>query len=189
MMKLRDKNPALLLIDIQKAFLEEDVWGGNRNNKDAEIICGNILNLWRNLNLPLFHIRHSSRNVNSKLHKSNLGYEFNDNVKPLSTESIITKDVNSAFIGTNLQEQLQNQNIDNVVIIGLTTNHCVSTTARMAGNLGYNTILISDAMATFDRIGINGEKFSAETIHQTSLASLNEEFCTVWNSEKLLLEL
>jgi nicotinamidase-related amidase len=188
-MKFRDKNPALLLIDIQKAFLEEDYWGGNRNNKDAEFVCGTILNKWRELNLPLFHIRHSSTNVNSKLFKTNKGFEFNDNVTPLANETIITKNVNSAFIGTDLKERLDKLNIDTLVIIGLTTNHCVSTTARMAGNFGYNTYLIADAIATFDRIGINGEQFSSEMIHQTSLASLNEEFCTIWNLDKLLNEL
>ncbi len=77
---------------------------------------------------------------------------------PLEKEPIITKEVNSAFIGTNLKEQLDKLNIHTLVIVGITTNHCVSTTTRMAGNFGYETYLISDATATFDRIGIKGEK-------------------------------
>ena len=188
-MKLRKKKPALILIDIQKAFLDEEYWGGNRNNKNAEIICGKILNKWRELNLPLFHIKHSSTNLKSKLHQSNKGFEFNENVMPIENEPIITKDVNSAFIGTNLKEQLDKSNINTLVIIGITTNHCVSTTTRMAGNFGYETYLISDATATFDRIGINGEKYDSETIHLTTLANLNEEFATIWTSEKLMSEI
>jgi len=188
-MKLRKKKPALILIDIQKAFLDEEYWGGNRNNKNAEIICGKILNKWRELNLPLFHIRHSSTSLKSKLHQSNKGFEFNENVMPIENEPIITKDVNSAFIGTDLKEQLDKSNINTLVIIGITTNHCVSTTTRMAGNFGYETYLISDATATFDRIGINGEKYDSETIHLTTLANLNEEFATIWASEKLMSEI
>jgi len=188
-MKLRNKIPALILIDIQKAFLDEEYWGGNRNNKNAEIICRNILKKWRELNLPLFHIRHSSKNLKSKLHQFNKGFEFNKNVTPLENEPIITKDVNSAFIGTDLKEQLDKLNITSIVIIGLTTNHCVSTTTRMAGNFGYETYLISNATATFDRIGINGEKYDSETIHLTTLANLNEEFATVWSYEKLMNEI
>lgn len=188
-MKLREKQPALILIDIQKAFLDEEYWGGNRNNKDAEEIAGKILNKWRELNLPLFHIRHSSTNPQSKMHSSHPGFEFNENVTPLEGEPVITKNVNSSFIGTNLKQQLDAFSINTVVIMGITTNHCVSTTTRMAGNFGYETYLISDATAAFDRIGINGEKYDAEIIHLTSLANLNEEFATIWNYEKLMLEL
>ena len=46
-MKLQDKKPALILVDVQKAFLDEEYWGGNRNNKDAELVCGKILKKWR----------------------------------------------------------------------------------------------------------------------------------------------
>ena len=188
-MKLKEKNPALILVDVQKAFLYEDYWGGNRNNKNAEIICGKILGKWRELNLPVFHIRHSSTNPQSKLNEQNKGFEFNENVLPEKNEPVITKNVNSAFIGTNLKEQLDELGIKTVVIVGITTNHCVSTTTRMAGNFGYETYLISDATATFDRIGINGEKYSSEIIHLTTLANLNEEFTTVWDYEKLQSEM
>ncbi|MDY3343792.1 isochorismatase family protein [Riemerella anatipestifer] len=115
--------------------------------------------------------------------------EFSEYVTPNDSESIITKNVNSAFIGTTLKEQIDSLNIGTLVIVGITTNHCVSTTTRMSGNYGYETYLISDATATFDRVGINGEKYDSELIHQTTLANLNEEFATVWNSEKLFKEI
>lgn len=189
MMNLRDSKPALLLIDIQKGFLDEKYWGGRRNNKDAEETSGIILKKWRELNLPIFHIRHSSVNPQSNLHESDPGFQFNDHVLPLDDEPVITKNVNSAFIGTDLKERIDRLGIDTLVIVGITTNHCVSTTTRMAGNFGYKTYIISDATAAFDRVGINGEKYDAELIHLTALANLNEEFATVWNSEKLLKEL
>lgn len=189
MTKLSDKKPALLLIDIQKGFLDEQYWGGNRNNKEAEKISGMILEKWRALHLPIVHIRHSSTNLESKLHQSDPGFQFSDYVLPQNDELIITKNVNSAFIGTDLKEKLDLQNINTLVIVGISTDHCVSTTTRMAGNFGYETYVIADATATFDRKGINGETYDAEIIHSTALASLNNEFATVWNSEKLLEEL
>ncbi|MGG5208413.1 cysteine hydrolase family protein [Chryseobacterium sp. MIQD13] len=188
-MKLREKKPALLLVDIQKGFLDENYWGGNRNNKDAEKISGTLLKKWRELDLPVFHIRHSSTNPKSKLHESDPGFLFNDYVLPQNDEPVITKNVNSAFIGTDLKERLDQQNINTLVIIGITTNHCVSTTTRMAGNFGYETYVISDATAAFDRVGINGEKYDAELIHLTALANLNDEFAQVWDSKKILEEL
>lgn len=185
-MRLRDKNPALLVIDVQKGFEDEAYWGGNRNNKNAEKVCGQILQKWREHQLPVFHVRHSSLTADSRLHPSHPGFEFSAYALPNEDETVITKQVNSAFIGTDLKQQLDNQDISTLVIVGLTTNHCISTSTRMAGNYGYETYLIADATATFDRVGINGEKYEAELMHQTALASLNEEFATVITTKDLL---
>jgi len=185
-LKLREKKPALLLIDIQKGIDDEEYYGGNRNNRDAEEKSAQILNTWRLLGLPVFHIKHSSQNPNSRLHRSNPGFEIKDEVKPIQGEPVIIKEVNSAFIGTDLKERLDEKGISTLIIIGLTTNHCVSTTTRMAGNYGYETILISDATATFDSLGIHGEKYSSEIIHLTTLASLKDEFAEIMNTEQLI---
>ncbi|SCY20916.1 Nicotinamidase-related amidase [Flavobacterium anhuiense] len=176
-------NPALILIDIQKGFHDIAYWGGDRNNVTAEEKAGELLEIWRNKKLPIFHIQHCSSNPNSILNETNPGNEFQDVAKPLEEEIIIKKNVNSAFIGTNLKELIDNAEITNLVIVGLTTDHCVSTTTRMAGNFGYNVYLVSNATATFNKKGLNGEEFSAELIHQTALASLNEEFAQVVDSE------
>lgn len=176
-------NPALILIDIQKGFHDVAYWGGDRNNVTAEEKAGELLKIWRSKKLPIFHVQHCSSNPNSILNEINPGNAFQDVVKPLKDETTIKKNVNSAFIGTNLKELLDDAKITNLVIVGLTTDHCVSTTTRMAGNFGYNVYLVSDATATFNKKGINGEEFSAEIIHQTALASLNEEFAQVVTSD------
>ncbi|MCV9926976.1 cysteine hydrolase [Flavobacterium sp. LS1R49] len=176
-------NPALILIDIQKGFDNIEYWGSERNNPDAEKNAGELLEIWRANKLPIFHIQHCSSNPNSILHETNPGNAIKDIVKPIKGETIIQKNVNSSFIGTNLKEQLDTDKIDTLVIVGLTTDHCVSTTTRMAGNFGYNTFLVSDATATFNKKGLNGQEFSAETIHETALASLNEEFAQVVTTE------
>jgi nicotinamidase-related amidase len=176
---LKKDRPALILIDIQKAFENVEYWGGQRNNLNAEKNASELLKLWRENGLPIFHIKHCSSNPTSLLNEANEGNEFNDLVKPITNEPVIKKNVNSAFIGTNLKEQLDRVAITKLVIVGLTTDHCVSTTTRMAGNFGYDTFLVSDATATFNKKGLDGQNYSAELIHETSLASLNEEFATV----------
>lgn len=175
--------PALILIDIQKAFDNLEYWGGQRNNINAENNASELLSIWRANNLPIFHIKHCSLNPKSLLNEINEGNEFKEIVIPINGELIIKKNVNSAFIGTNLKEQLDNANISKLVIVGLTTDHCVSTTTRMAGNYGYDTFLVSDATATFNKKGIEGQNYSADLIHETALASLNGEFATVVNTE------
>jgi nicotinamidase-related amidase len=176
---LKTERPALILIDIQKGFENVEYWGGQRNNLNAEKNASELLKLWRENGLPIFHIKHCSSNPTSLLNEANEGNEFNDLVKPISDEPVVKKNVNSAFIGTNLKEQLDKAAITKLVIVGLTTDHCVSTTTRMAGNFGFDTFLVSDATATFNKKGLDGQNYSAELIHETSLASLNGEFATV----------
>lgn len=180
-----NESAALILIDIQKGFDNIEYWGGERNNLNAEENASQILNLWRENKLPVFHVQHCSSNPNSLLNENNAGNEFKELVKPIDGEVIIKKNVNSAFIGTDLKEQLDNANIKTLVILGLTTDHCVSTTTRMAGNFGYETFVVSDATATFNKKGLDGENFSADLIHKTALASLNEEFATVITTDFL----
>jgi nicotinamidase-related amidase len=175
----KSDRPALILIDIQKGFDDLAYWGGERNNPDAENNAAELLEIWRYNQLPIFHIKHCSSNPNSLLSELNAGNEFKEIVKPIPGETIIKKNVNSAFIGTNLETQLKENNIHTVVIVGLTTDHCVSTTTRMAGNLGFKTFIVSDATATFNKKGIDGQHYSAALIHETALASLNGEFATV----------
>lgn len=178
-MSLIRKKAALLLIDIQKGLDESAFYGGNRNNPEAEQQAANLLDKWRKLGLPVIHVRHSSQNPNSPLFASKPGFAIKDVVKPLEKESVITKNVNSAFIGTDLLHLLKKVPTQTVVIVGLTTNHCISSTARMAGNLGLQTFVVSDAVAAFESQDLKGNKLSAELMHQTALASLQKEFATV----------
>jgi len=177
--------PALILIDIQKGFDDLQYWGGQRNNPHAENNARILLDIWRDNHLPVFHIQHCSTNPASLLNELNEGNEFKEIVKPIIGEAIIKKNVNSAFIGTDLKERLNEQKINTLVIVGLTTDHCVSTTTRMAGNYGFETFIVADATATFNKKGVDGQEFSAALIHETALASLRGEFATVVTTEYL----
>lgn len=178
--------PALILIDIQRGFDDIAYWGGHRNNPDAEFIASKLLGHWRRNQFPIFHVQHCSTNPISPLAEGHIGNQFKEVVAPHKGEPVITKKVNSAFIGTDLKDRLEKANIKKVVMAGLTTDHCVSTTTRMAGNYGLDTYVISDATATFDKIGADGQKYSAEIIHETALASLHNEFATIVTAEELI---
>lgn len=180
------KNTALILIDIQQGFDDIHYWGGGRNNLQAEEVAASLLGLWRQNSLPVIHVKHCSLNPKSLLAAGNPGNEFKNLVSPIPGELVIRKHVNSAFIGTDLKENLDRQKITHVVLVGLTTDHCVSTTARMAGNYGYQTVVVNDATATFDKTGFEGGHYPAQLIHDTALASLNGEFATVINSDELV---
>lgn len=180
---------ALLLIDIQEGLQDLAFYGGERNNPEAEANCGKILSAFRIKGLPIFHVQHCSINPESPLHPSKPGNNFHPLVQPKDGEPVFQKTVNSAFIGTDLETQLRAQNISDLVIVGLTTEHCVSTSTRMAANLGFNTTLISDATAAFNKTGINGEVYSAEMAHNIALANLKDEFATIQDTQTLLRQL
>jgi nicotinamidase-related amidase len=178
--------PALLLIDIQKGLDDLEYYGGERNNPDAEQNASLILQYWRKNNWPLFHIQHCSVTKGSPLTEGLPGNEHKDEVKPLPGEPVIKKNVNSAFIGTDLKERLDNLGIRTLVIVGLTTQHCVSTSVRMAGNFGYDTKVIADATAAFRSESINGEPIPAQLVHDISLATLNREFAEELMTQDIL---
>lgn len=180
------RQATLILIDIQEGFKQIDFFGTERNNLDAEIKASELLAFWRKNHFPVIHIQHSSQNPDSPLFKGSRGYEIQSCVKPRDNEIVIEKSVNSAFIGTNLQQILEKLDVLELVIAGITTDHCVSTTTRMASNLGYSVTLASDATATFNRIGISGEHYSAEEMHRTALASLKDEFAIVKTSHEII---
>lgn len=178
---------ALLVIDMQKG-LDDPSWG-KRNNPEAESNIALLLSRWRKQKLPIIHIRHCSVTPNSPLRPELPGNSYKEEAQPLPGEKQFSKSVNSAFIGTGLEQYLHDQGISSLVIVGLTTDHCVSTSVRMAGNLGFDVTLVSDATGTFEREGYDGARYSADDIHKISLVSLNGEFCTVRSTEEVLKEI
>ena len=178
---------ALLLIDVQRGF--DDPRWGVRNNVDAEVNIAKLLVVWRSAGRPVIHIQHHSSKASSPLYPGTAGCEFKCEARPQTDEVVFVKRVNSAFIGTSLEAYLRREEIGSLVIVGLTTDHCVSTTTRMARNLGFYVTVVSDATATFDRQGIDGKKLPADTIHTVNLASLNKEFCRVLSTAELATEL
>lgn len=175
---------ALLIIDVQQGF-DDPTWG-TRNNPDAEKNIVRLLEAWRDQDGLVVCVQHLSTEPDSPLRPGRPGVQLRPAVRPRDGELLIQKQVNSAFIGTDLKVQLDAQGIDTVVVVGLTTNHCVSTTARMAANLGFDVVVVDDATAAFDHTDHTGRQFDAETIHAAALANLHEEFGAVLDTETTL---
>ena len=163
--------------------------GINRNNPQAEANMALLLAEWRRRRWPVIHVRHCSLEPDSPLRPGLPGHAFKAEVQPLTAEKQFDKSANSAFVRTGLEAYLRGQGVAGLVIVGLTTDHCVSATTRSASDLGFQVTLISDATATFQREGHNAVFYSAAEVHNINLASLSGEFCRIRSTEKMLLEL
>jgi nicotinamidase-related amidase len=184
------EKPTLVIVDVQKAF--DDPYWGERNNPDAEANVARLLAAWRAADAPIIHVRHLEPSSDPEwhfFHEGDPGFDFKPEAMPLADEPVVTKGVNSAFIGTDLEARLRAAGATTVAIAALTTDHCGSTTARMSGNLGFETWFVGDACATFDREGPDGEVFSADLIHRTALASLHNEFADVVSTDEAIARL
>src|SRR6266516_982232 len=179
------RDAVLLTIDVQKGM---DVFREkyHRNNPDLERNIARLQQAWRESGRPLIHVQHLSKQPNSPLRPGQPGVEIKDEVRPLPGEPVVQKSVNSAFIGTTLEADLRRRGITTLVMVGLQTNMCVSTTARMAGNLGFTTYVVSDATATFDNTGPDGKRYASELLHDVALADLHGEFATVVDTATIL---
>jgi nicotinamidase-related amidase len=178
--------PALIVVDVQRAFDEWEAAGKRRNNPDAVARIVDLLAAFRTHRAPIFHIRHEGTKPNSTFLPSRSGYAVKDEARERAGEPVIVKRVNSAFIGTDLEARLRAGDITTLVICGATTNHCVETTTRMAGNLGFDARLVRDATWTFDRIGPDGDAHSAEAIHAMTLSNLNGEFARIVTTDDVI---
>jgi nicotinamidase-related amidase len=180
---------ALIVVDVQRAFDQWEAAGKRRNNPDAVRRIAELLAAFRSRNAPIFHIRHQGTRPNSSFLPDGPGYPVKDEARERPGEPVIVKRVNSAFIGTDLESRLRAAGIKTLVICGATTNHCVETTTRMAGNLGFDACLVRDATWTFDRVGPDGDAHSAEAIHAMTLSNLNGEFARIVSTAEVVASL
>lgn len=180
---------ALIVIDVQRAFAEWEAKGRRRNNPQALDRIADLLSAFRDARLPIFHIRHENRTPGSSFHPDATGYAVEDAARETGGEPVIVKSVNSSFIGTDLEARLRNSGVSRVVICGATINHCVETTTRMAGNLGFDAWLAADACWTFDLEGPDGRIHSAADVQAMTLANLSGEFATIVTVDAVVREI
>ncbi|MEU6707245.1 cysteine hydrolase family protein [Streptomyces wuyuanensis] len=172
------ENAALVVVDVQKGFEEEDFWG-RRNNPGADENIASLIDAWQASGRPVVFVRHDSSKPGSPLRSGHSGNEFKDYVeqrrgKGGGPELLVTKTVNSAFYGTpDLGAWFASQGVRQFVVAGIQTNMCAETTARMGGNLGYEVLFALDATYTFDLAGPFGWSLEADELARATAVSLH----------------
>lgn len=185
-MKLKINKSALLVIDMQKFFLDP---------KSPTFTCGglaiipkikNLIATFRKSNRPVIFARHVHHpdNIDSGI----LGWwwkgmciegspesEIHDELKPLYNEKVILKHRYSAFYNTDLETILRCLNIEDLVISGIMTNMCCESTARDAYYRDYRVFFTADGTGSIN-----------EEMHLASLLNLSFGFAYVTTADKII---
>ncbi len=185
---------ALLVIDMQRDFLLPEGYAAQAGLDIAPLVAtirpiGKLLAVARATGLLIVHTREGhlpdlsdcppyklerSRRANAEigskgplgrlLVRGEVGHDFVDALRPLEKEIVIDKPGYSAFSHTTLQQVLTKRGIETLIITGVTTEVCVSSTLRTAVDLGYRCITVSDACASGDPV-----------LHKAALAMIGVE--------------
>lgn len=177
-------NAALIIIDQQKGILHPRL--GRRNNPQAEERILDLLALWRRTARPVIHVQHLSRSPDSVFWPEQEGVEFQQRFMPQQGEWLVQKQVPDAFSATGLEARLREAGIGQLVIVGVATHNSVESTARTAGNLGFDAWVVEDGCFTFDKVDYFGTPRTAEEVHGMSLGNLHGEYATVVSSDRVL---
>src|SRR3954451_6112720 len=167
-----DAATALIVVDVQRAFDDTGYWG-RRNNPACEANVAALIEAWRARGRPLVFVRHDSDEEVSPLRPDEPGNAFKPEVSG-EPDLLVTKQVNSAFYGSpDLDAWLRERGVASFALCGVTTNHCVETTARLGATPGYDVLFVPDAGATFAREGPDGEVVPADDLTRATPASLH----------------
>ncbi|NND01020.1 MAG: cysteine hydrolase [Gammaproteobacteria bacterium] len=178
---------ALIIIDMQKGMAS--VPASERNNLFAEENIQALMTAWRSRDLKIAHVKHISESSRSPFFKGGNGAEFQDSFRPQKNEKVVEKCIPDALTGSSLKQWLGENNIAQLVVVGVSTNNSVESTARTAGNLGFDTIVVSDATFTFPKQDFHGVNRSADEVHAMSLANLKDEYARILTTSDVLFML
>ncbi|MBC6905186.1 cysteine hydrolase [Saccharophagus sp. K07] len=175
---LPENKPCLIVIDMQRDFIEPGGFGDALGNK-VELLTAivptvkKLLDGFRRLDLPIVHTRECHKPDLSDCPASKLqrgkaalkigdkgpmgrilidgdpGNEILDELKPLPGELEITKPGKGSFYATPLDEFLKEEQITHLIFAGVTTEVCVQTTMREANDRGYECLLVEDATESY----------------------------------------
>jgi nicotinamidase-related amidase len=176
---------ALIVVDVQKGFDDAEYFG-DRNNPSCESNIAALLDAWASQSWPVVYVRHDSAQPRSPLHPNKPTNGFKPMLERHKPDLVVVKSTHSAFYGDpDLDAWLRDNDVASIAICGIQTNVCCETTARMASDLGYETLFIIDATHTFDIHPVDGQTMRAREIARTTALTLNEEFARVVYTSEL----
>jgi nicotinamidase-related amidase len=170
------KDSALIMVDCQNTYRRGIMQLTNVELAIKE--AQKLLNMARDLKVPIIHIQHDAGVGTPYDVTAEIG-QISAEVAPKNGEAVITKNYPNSFIATPLEAQLKAIGVENVVLAGFMTHMCINSTARGAFNLGFKPTVIASACATRSLVGANGKVVEAQMMHDAALAAIRDLFAVV----------
>jgi nicotinamidase-related amidase len=172
------ESTALIVIDMQRDFLEPGGFGESLGNDVAQLRrtiepLAAFLATWRAAGLPIIHTREGhlpdlsdcppaklmrgapSMRIGDPtpngriLIRGEYGHDIIDELRPIEGEAVVDKPGKGAFYATELTELLEKDGIKSLLVAGVTTEVCVHTTVREANDRGYECLVLADCVGSY----------------------------------------
>ena len=174
----------LLVIDMQMA-IDDPRWGEiNHPGADAQVAA--LLAGWREVGLPVVHVRHDSPEAGSPYRAGGPGHAFKPCAAPRAGEPVFAKQTTSAFADGRLDAALSRLGVTCLVVCGVLTQNSVEATARAAGDLGYRVFVVEDACRASGKTDLTGRRWRADEVHALSLANLAGEYARIVSTQSAI---
>ncbi len=197
-MSLDAARTALLVVDFQNEYFGADAASGFSGGR--MVIPDGVAALQQARRLVQFadtngirviHVQHVLPASAPLFAQGSLNAAFHHDLQPRHGETVVQKDTVSVFAGDSaavLDKVLRDAGIDTLIVAGLQTHACVAGAARdaAAAPRGYRVIVSSDATASRDLDLSNGRSIDHRTLHEASLAQIEDTFGDVMTTDAIL---
>lgn len=179
------KKRGLIVVDLQNEYLPT----GKLPLDGIEAAASNAARIIadaRDKGMPIVHIRHEFANGEVPVFVPGTdGVEIQPAVAPTADEPVIVKNHINAFRDTDLKQQLDAREVEEVVVVGAMSHMCIDAVVRAAVDMGYPATVLHDACATLD-LEFNGTKVPAAQVHAAMMAAFEFGYATVQSTDDYL---
>ncbi len=175
---------ALLLIDIQRDYFPGGAYPLVGSDAAAEV-AASVLARCRRGGEPVLHVQHVwDAPEATYMRPETPGVAHDARVAPAEGEPVVVKAFPNAFLGTDLEQSLRAQGINELVVAGMMTSMCVDATVRAAVDLGFEVTVVGDGCAAPD-LAHDGVVVPGEQVHAAFLAAIADGYAEVVKADEL----
>ena len=183
--KISSENVALLVIDMQRFFLDQESHAFLPEGLEAVPRINELIQAFRNKDRPIVFTKHihpkgSDPGIMGKwwsdvMWEGSHYLDIHHGIELLTGDKVIQKDRFDAFLNTDMEEFLRSKDVTQIVITGVMTNLCCETTARTAFCRDFEVFFVHDSTAA-----------ASEEHHNSALRNLAYGFAVLASADEVL---